>query len=221
MPPIGVAEPEGGDQPTDRPHEEGLVDERDDGIGAQVRGVAFAMTARGVDEQPADVRVGQAPQGAAQAAAVVDVGAVRVALAVGEGVVLAMVGDPGDHGTLDRGRAEHGEDETEERGCLERAVGKEAVKADRDTERRGDVHDREHDQVRAVKQAIPQLPADEAEREDRADRDQAREEAVEVFEDGRLNVVRGRTVERGTVEGVSAGIAGRRQNPAGRPRGAG
>ncbi len=33
----------------------------------------------------------------------IHVRAVRITLAVGEGVVLAMVGDPGDDGTLDRG----------------------------------------------------------------------------------------------------------------------
>ena len=44
--------------------------------------------------------------GARPAVAVVDVGAVRVALFVGEGVVLAVVGDPGDHRALDRRRAE-------------------------------------------------------------------------------------------------------------------
>ena len=53
-----------------------------------------------------DVRVEQAAQRAAPAAAVVDVRAVRVALAVGEGVVLAVVGDPRDDGALDRGGAE-------------------------------------------------------------------------------------------------------------------
>jgi hypothetical protein len=47
-----------------------------------------------VHEQPADVRVDEAAQLAGQAAAVVDVRAVRVARAVREGVVLAMVGDP-------------------------------------------------------------------------------------------------------------------------------
>src|SRR4029077_16393148 len=62
-----------------------------------------------------------------------------------------------------------------------------------DPQRRRDVHDREYEQVRAVKQAVPQLPADEAEREDRADRDQACEEAIEVLEGGGLDVLGGRT----------------------------
>ncbi len=50
--------------------------------------------------------VEEAAQGAAEAVAVVDVGAVRIALFVGEGVVLAVVGDPGDDRPLDRRRAE-------------------------------------------------------------------------------------------------------------------
>ena len=33
----------------------------------------------------------------------IDVRAVRIALAIGEGVMLAMVGYPRDHGSLDRG----------------------------------------------------------------------------------------------------------------------
>jgi len=161
------------------------------------------MAAGCVDEQPADVRVGQTLQSTAQAAAVIHVRAMRIAVAIGESVVLAMVGYPRDDGTLDRGRAEHGENEAKERGCLERAMGKETVKADRHPERRGDVHDREHDQVRAVKQAIPQLPADEAKCENRTDGDQTRQEAVQVLEDGGLNVVRGRAIKRGTVEAMT------------------
>jgi hypothetical protein len=159
----------------------------------------------------------EAPQGAAPAAAVTDVRAVGIALAVGEGVVLAVVGDPRDHRALDRGRAEHREDESNSGGCLERSVGKEAVQADRDTESREEVHDREHDKVGAVKQAVPQLPADDAERDHRADRDQTREEAVEILEGDGLDVLGGRAVLSGAIEcGGALHVGALRTLPGGR-----
>jgi hypothetical protein len=49
------------------------------------------------------------PRSAPASRAVVDVRAVRVARLVGEGVVLAVVGDPRDHRALDRRRAERRE----------------------------------------------------------------------------------------------------------------
>ena len=60
--------------------------------------------------------VEQPAEGAADAAAVADVGAMRIPLLVGEGVVLAMVGDPGNHRALDRGGAEGGEDAAKPQG---------------------------------------------------------------------------------------------------------
>jgi hypothetical protein len=47
-----------------------------------------------VDEEPPDVRVEEALELGQDALAVADVRAVRVALLVGEGMVLAVVGDP-------------------------------------------------------------------------------------------------------------------------------
>src|SRR4051794_32471587 len=85
------AEDPGDDEARDRPYEEPAVDPRHDRVRDQIRRVARAPAAVGVDEEPPDVRVREAAQRAAQAVAVVDVGAVRVALAVGERVVLAMV----------------------------------------------------------------------------------------------------------------------------------
>lgn len=46
--------------------------------------------------------MGEAAQRAAQAVAVVDVRAVRVADLVGEGMVLTVIGDPGGDRALDR-----------------------------------------------------------------------------------------------------------------------
>ena len=95
--------------------------------------------------------------GAAPAVAVVDVGAVRVALLVGEGVVLAVVGDPGDHRPLDRRRAEdrqHGA--CSQRLGLEGAVGEEAVEADRDPEPGEDVDAERRGQTSLQCSALPQ-----------------------------------------------------------------
>ena len=80
-------------------------------VGSSSRSGAkrFLDAALGVDEEPAHVGVEEAAQRAAPADAVVDVRAVRVALLVGERVVLAVVGDPGDDRALDRRRAEDGE----------------------------------------------------------------------------------------------------------------
>ena len=69
-----------------------------------------------------------------QAGAVADVRAVRVALLVGVGVVLAVVGDPVDDAALDGHRAEDGERVLDRLGGLERAVGEHPVEADRDAE---------------------------------------------------------------------------------------
>ena len=90
-------------------------------------------------EQPADVRVPEP----GEAAAVADVGGVRVALLVGVGVVLAVVGDPVDHRALDRHRAGGGERVLERLVGLEGAVGEHAVVADRDPDRGDQIHRRE------------------------------------------------------------------------------
>ncbi len=131
----------------------------------------------------------EAAQRAAQAHAVIDVGAVGIAVAIGEGVVLAVVGDPGDDRPLDRRRAEYGEDPAYGWGGLEGAVREEAVKADGDAEARQHVDDREDDHVRKVQQPVPHLPPDDAEGEDRADRDEPRQGAVERLVFDGLNVL--------------------------------
>ena len=149
------------------------------------------------------MRVGQAAQRPAPADPVIDMGAVRVALAIGEGVVLAVVRDPRDHRPLDRGGAERREHEAQRARGLEGAVCEEAVEADRDAEPREDIHDREHDHVRAVQQAVPQLPADEAERGNRRERDERGDDAIARLVRGQLDV-------------VGSGRAGQRQLGGGR-----
>ena len=100
------------------------------------------------------------------ALAVADVWAVGIALLVREGVVLAVVGDPGDHRPLDRRGAEgahHGAD----RGTrLEAAMGEEPVEADRDPEPGRDVDQPEDDEVAPVQPAAGELPDDESQHQE-------------------------------------------------------
>ena len=156
------AQAERGAEAADGPVEEGAIDEAHDRIGDQVRRVALAGAALGVQEEPAHVRVGQAAQRAAPAHAVIDVRAVRIAGLVGEGVVLAMVGHPGDDRPLDRRRAAHGEDAAQPALGGEGAVGEEAMEADRHAQSGEDVEDREDRDVAPVQQRGPHLPADHA-----------------------------------------------------------
>src|SRR5206468_1730037 len=119
------AEPEGDRQSDYRPEHEGPVDEADHRILLQVGGKAVLAAALGVDEEPADVRVEEPLELGPDALAVAHVRAVRVALLIRERVVLAVVGDPGDHGALDRGGAERADDPAHDGTGLEAAMGEE------------------------------------------------------------------------------------------------
>ena len=82
--------------------------------------------------------------------AVAHVRAVRIALLVSVGVVLAVVGDPVEHRALQAHRAEHREQVLDALVRLERAVREQAVVADRHAEAEQHVrggHDREVDPV--------------------------------------------------------------------------
>ncbi len=107
-------------------------------------------------EQPADVCVPQARDHPAQAGAMPGVRAVRVALFVGERVVLAVVGHPVDHRTLQRHRPEDRERVAQPRVRLERPVGQQAVEADRDADCGEQVHDGEDRQVARPEEVVPQ-----------------------------------------------------------------
>ena len=183
-------ETEGRRDAPDGPHVEPSVDKAHDRVCHQVGRVAVAGAALVVHEQPADVRVHQPAQRAAQADAVVDVGTVGVAWRVGEGVVLAVIGDPRDHRTLDRGGAEDREHGAQDGARLEAAVREEAVEADRDAQTGQDVQHGEDRQVPGTEEPIPGLPCREGQRERRHSGHQPCEGAVEVLVDDGLDVGR-------------------------------
>ena len=114
----GDAETEREREPEQHPQHERAIDEAHDRVGEQVLGVALLVGHRLAAEDPADVRVEQAAERATPAAAVVDVRAVRIAVLIGELVVLAVVGDPLDHRPLDRRRAERGQQRRAARGSV-------------------------------------------------------------------------------------------------------
>ena len=95
----------------------------------------------------------------APAAAVPHVGAVGIALLVGERVVLAVIGHPRDHRALDRHRAERGEDRSQRPAGGEAAVRQMAVEADRHAQAGEQVQDHEHRDVAPAQQVGPGLPA--------------------------------------------------------------
>ena len=114
--------------------EEAAADEAHAAVLDEVAGVLRALRAAVGVEQPAHVRVPEPVQRAQEAVAVADVRGVRVALLVGVGVVLAVVGDPRDDRALDRHRPERGEHVLDRLVGLERPVREQAVVADGDAE---------------------------------------------------------------------------------------
>ena len=99
--------------------------------------------------------------------AAVAVRGVRVAVLVGVGVVLAVIGDPRHHGALDRHRPERRERVLDRLERLERAMGEQAVEAERHAVAREDVHDRQHRQVAPVDPGVPQQHDGRDERDER------------------------------------------------------
>ena len=95
----------------------------------------------------------------------------RIAELVGEGVVLAVVGDPGGDRPFDRGGAEDGEGRSHRRARGERAMREVAMKADGDPGAGRDEHHREDQEVLPVQRTTPDLPAGEDEQQHGQDRD--------------------------------------------------
>ena len=193
------AEEEGDEEAGHRPEEEAAVDEAAHRVALEVGGEAVLAAALGVVEEPAHVGVVEALQRAAPAAAVSVVGAVGVALGVRAGVVLSVVGDPGDQRPLDRRRAKRPEDAAQGRAGGEAAVGEEAVKADGDPEAGEQVEDPEDDQVARPQRPVPHLPAGDEEHQERHQRHQAGDDPIGGLVGDRLDRVgerRARTLGR-------------------------
>ena len=122
-------------------------------LSSQRSGGVLAKLGRALGlRQPADVREPQA----LEARALADVRAVRIALLVGVGVVLAVVGDPGDRGPLDGHRAEDRPRVLHGLARLEGLVGQHAVVADRDAEPGDDVHEGHNGQLDGPDSAVPE-----------------------------------------------------------------
>src|SRR6185437_6910981 len=134
---------------------ERAADPADPTVLEQVGGEAPLLGLALRHRQPAHVREVEALQRAAQARAV-PVRRVRVALVVGEGVVLAVIGHPVNKEPLDGHRAEHGKRVADGSHRVERAVGEEAVVADGDPEAGRHVHDAEDREVGPADPLIPQ-----------------------------------------------------------------
>ena len=121
----------------------------------------------------------QAAERPAPTGAVIDVRAVRIAVVVGEGMVLAVVGDPFDHRPLDGRRAQDRERAADRRRGLERPVGEQAMEPDRDAEPTQDVGDEEGDDVGPAETIACGLADAEDQRENRDDGDDQRRRAVD------------------------------------------
>ena len=142
-----------------------------------------------MDEQPPDVRVHQPAQRTAPATAVVDVRTVRVALPIGERVMLAMVGHPRDDRALDRRRAKDRQRRADRARGLERAVSEQTMKAHRHTEPSEPIQQHEHDNVVPAQQAGPQLPANEEQTENRDGGNNPSDDPVTPLADHRFDIV--------------------------------
>jgi hypothetical protein len=71
-------------------------------------------------------------------------------------VVLAVVGDPGDHRALDRHRPEHGDDRAKRPRRFERAVGEHAVVAERHAKRREHIEHHEQSEFERPDSVVPE-----------------------------------------------------------------
>ena len=156
---MGEHQPQGaGDQEGEHGEQgEQVGDEVHPAVAAKVAQVTVTILLAAAEEHPAEVGVGQSPQGAAQAAAVA-VRSVGIAVGVREGVVLAVVRHPGDQRALEGQRAENCPHVAQAAIGLKRTVGEQAVVADPDAETREDV-ERDHDpEIGGGDSVAPQEP---------------------------------------------------------------
>ena len=171
-----VTDPGRDQQAKDHPEHEEVTDEPHAAVLVEILRVLLLLGLAVVGEGPADVGVEEALQHALDAAAVADMGAVRITLLVGVGVMLAMVGDPGIDRALHRHRPGDREEVFDRLEGLERAVGEQPVEADRDAEGREHVHAEEQGEVERGHDLVP-------EQDDRRDRRQKRDDHCEQVHD--------------------------------------
>lgn len=161
----------------DAQRREGAGDGADVAVGQQVGGVTLRRRTV-VAEEPADVRVHQPAQLAAQMRAVA-VRGVRIPRPVGEGVVAAVRGDPADDVTLETHRPGHRERDAHGTDGPVAAVGETTVEADRDAETRDRVEDEGDHDVGGMDEPPPQQPAGQADRHERQNDDHRRHRDVQ------------------------------------------
>ena len=162
----------------EHPECEPARDEDHAAVCEQVLRVLRPLRPADVPEEPADMRVPEAGDLATQPRIEACVRRVRIALPVGEAVVLAVVGDPADHRALHGHRAEHGKAVADALVGLVRPVREEPVKADRDPERRQRVADREDDEVAPGHVLAPE---EEDRREEAGERDRDAEQVRDLL----------------------------------------
>ncbi len=156
-------------EPEHRPQRKQPVDDLHGAVLDHVGSEALALGGADRFEQPADVGVIEALGGIGEACPV-SVRRMRVAVLIGERVVLAMVGDPDDHRALNGHRAHHRQHRADGLGRLQRAMGERPVVAERDPERGDHVQDDHHHQLQRPDRGVPQQH-DRGEQADERQRD--------------------------------------------------
>ena len=142
------------DSSTDRYEQPG--DQPQSAVLDQVLGVPVSVGGRVGIEQPTRVRMPKTLDPFAEAFAVVGVGAVRIAAAVRELVMLAVIRNPGHDVALNRELAEDRERVTDTTVRLKRPVREQPVIADRDSQPRQHIADKQDRQLPNTDHPMPQ-----------------------------------------------------------------
>ena len=122
----------------------------------------------------------------------------RIAVAIAECVVAAVVGDPADHRSFDRHRAGDRQRHAQGPVGLERAVGEQPVVTDGDAEARDDVERQEQHHVRPAESPAPGDRNSRQERQERHDHERVERELFAALLGSLENRLGGRAlVEQG------------------------
>ena len=168
-----VADRERDPERRDDPEQVHAVDRPDQLVVVQILPVEPALLHPEVREHPADMRVDESLERLAHPVTVPRVRRVRVALLVGERVVLPVIGDPLGQRPLHGHAAEDREGRLDGSARLEGAVGEVAVEPDRDSECANDIHCDHDRDVDGMERDVPESPCRDEDPERRDDdRDQ-------------------------------------------------